>query len=167
MTRDEFQTLAIALVGTAVGWQAKIARRLSIEPRTVRRWIENEDFPGWALEKLTALSGANEVGPWPRDEWIIGDAWSGDGHIRTYITHALEPRFIARVVNVDEDGLPTPNEGHADLLSGTVYAADQDTIFCEVVWIDEVKAGAVTMLMEAAADAIERYDNNVTFAEGR
>lgn len=163
MTRDEFETLAIALAGTAVGWKRKIARLLSVDSRHIRRWIEDGDIPAWAVEKLTALSGANVVGPWPRDEWIIGDAWSGDGHIRTYIVHALEPRFVSRVVNVDDDGLPEPGEGPADLLSGTVYTAGPDTVLCEVTWIDKPPAGAVTQLMEAAADAIDRYDDNVTF----
>ncbi|MGC1723240.1 MAG: hypothetical protein WA746_30035, partial [Isosphaeraceae bacterium] len=54
----------------------------------------------------------------PRDEWIIGDASSG----REYVYHARPPRFLARVVMCNDQGLPDLNEAPADIVSGVVHA---------------------------------------------
>jgi len=92
-----------------------------------------------------------EAPAWPRDEWIIGD---GAGSAREYVYHAAPPRFLARVVMVDDSGAPEPSEKPADVLSGVIYSSD-DFVLCEVVWLDEVPPGEVVKWLEAAADAVE------------
>jgi hypothetical protein len=87
---------------------------------------------------------------------MIGDGVTADGRAREYIYHMVSPRFVARVVAVDDDGLPEPEEEPADILSGIVYAANDETMLCEIEWIDDVDPGAVTHLLEAEADAIDR-----------
>lgn len=156
MDARDFERAAVAALGTTTGWQSRIARRLAVEPRTVRRWIAAGEAPEWVGEKLASLVGARESSdPWPRDEWLIGES-GGAGRRREYIVHLQPPRFVARVVIVDDDGLPLPEEEPADVLSGVVYASG-DSVLCEIAWIDPVpSAGELTQWMEAACNEIER-----------
>lgn len=162
MTADEFTAAAIALLRTTVGWQSKIARRLGIESRTVRRWLHDGAIPLWAEARLKELMGGTAPVPFPRDEWVLGDGVSAAGQHREYIVHTAPPRFVARVVECDPDGEPRPDEVPADVLSGVVYVADAtdaeeigSMVLCEIDWIDEPAAGEITGLLEAASDAIE------------
>jgi hypothetical protein len=160
MTADKFTAAAIALLRTTVGWQSAIARRLNVDSRNVRRWIQDGKTPDWVDGKLAEMMGAAEIRPWPRDEWVLGDGVTADGHRREYIVHLAAPRFVARVVMCDDEGLPMPDEEPANVVSGTVYVADasdfdRQTILCEIEWIDEVSPGQITQLLEAAADAID------------
>lgn len=156
MNRDAFTATAIALLRTAIGWQSAIARRLGVEPRTVRRWLKTGEVPEWVEGKLAELIGAREeAGPWPRDEWMIGDGVTDGRRQREYIVHLAPPRFIARIVAVDEDGEPEPDERPVDVLSGLVYSSDP-YLLCEIAWIDPPpSAGHLTALFEAAADAVD------------
>lgn len=156
MTSDEFQSTAIAILRSAVGWQSAIARRLGVEPRTVRRWLASGEFPPDIDDRLGALIGAGDINPWPRDEWVIGDTLGGDGQRREYIVHLQPPRFVARIVALDDDGEPEADEMPADIVSGTVYQADPETVLCEIDWIDDVPPGERVKWLDAAADAIER-----------
>ena len=156
MNRDQFQATSIAILRSAVGWQSAIARRLGVEPRTVRRWLASDDFPPDIEARLGALIGANDISPWPRDEWLVGDALGGDGQRREYVMHLQAPRFVARVVAIDEGGEPEGGEIPADINSGTVYQADQETVLCEIDWIDDVAPGERMKWLDAAADALER-----------
>lgn len=156
MNRDQFQATAIAILRSAVGWQSAIARRLGVEPRTVRRWIASDDFPPDIEARLGTLIGDGDISPWPRDEWLVGDALGGDGQRREYVMHLRPPRFVARVVAIDEDGDPEADELPADIVSGVVYQADQETVLCEIDWIDDVPPGERVKWLDAAADAIER-----------
>jgi|JI10StandDraft_1071094.scaffolds.fasta_scaffold169539_5 hypothetical protein len=156
MNRDQFQATAIAILRSAVGWQSAIARRLGVEPRTVRRWIASDDFPPDIEARLGTLIGDGDISPWPRDEWLVGDALGGDGQRREYVMHLQPPRFVARVVAIDEDGDPEADELPADIVSGVVYQADQETVLCEIDWIDDVPPGERVKWLDAAADAIER-----------
>ncbi len=158
MTRDEFAAASIAILRSAVGWQSAIARRLGIDSRTVRRWLAAGEIPAWADAKLAELMGGLAAGPWPRDEWIVGDALGRDGRRREYVVHLAPPRFAARIVACGEDGTPLPDEQPADALSGAVYSADPETVLCEIDWIDAPDPGEVAQLLEAAADEIERHD---------
>lgn len=155
MTPERFRATAIAVLRSAVGWQSGIARRLGVEPRTVRRWLASAAVPDWVEGKLGEIVGAGDVSPWPRDEWVLGDAFGGDGRRREYIAHLQPPRFVARVVALDDDGEPMPEEEPADIVSGTIYNTDPETVFCEIAWIDTVSPGEVVQWLEAAADAIE------------
>lgn len=156
MTRDEFTATAIAILRSAVGWQSAIARRLGVEPRTVRRWLASGEFPPDIGGRLGALIGATDITAWPRDEWVIGDTLGGDGNRREYIVHLQPPRFVARIVALDDDGEPEADEMPADLVSGTVYQAGPETVLCEIDWIDDVPPGERVKWLDAAADEIER-----------
>ena len=160
MTAADFQTAAIAILRSAIGWQTAIAQRLGIESRTVRRWLVTGETPAWVDGRIAEMMGGLGPAVWPRDEWIIGDGVTHDGRRREYIMHTAAPRFIARIVAVDEDGLPEDTDLPADIVGGTVYQADPETLLCEIEWIDEVSPGAVTHLLEAAADAIEQQAIN-------
>lgn len=161
MNAIEFEASAISILGTAVGWQSKIARRIPsrdgkhVSIRQVQRWIEADNIPEWAEREILRLMGGTERSPFPRDEWVVGDGVSGDGRRREYIVHLAEPRFVARIVATDEDGQPLAEEYPADVLSGIVYAADDETVFCEIEWWDQPKAGHITLLMESAADVLD------------
>lgn len=161
MNAAEFQTAACAILGTVVGWQSKIARRLPsrdgehVSVRQVQRWIAADRVPEWAEAELMRLMGGTERSPFPRDEWMVGDGVTGDGRRREYIVHLQEPRFVARVVAVDYDGLPEPAEEPADVMTGITYQANEETILCEIEWWDQPKAGQITSLLEAAADALD------------
>lgn len=163
MNTAEFRAASIALLRSAVGWQTAIAARLNVESRTVRRWLKDGQTPPWVDERLAEIMGARDITPWPRDEWVIGDGLTADGRHREYIVHLMAPRFVARIVACDESGVPEPNEGPADIMSGTVYVADPATLLCEIEWIDEVSPGQVTHLLDAAADAIEEMNNRCEF----
>lgn len=164
MNAKEFTAASIAFLGTTIGWRSAIARRLKVGDRTVRRWLEDDKTPDWVDGKLSEMMGATEISPWPRDEWVLGDGVTADGRQREYIVHLAPPRFVARIVECDDTGLPMPDEEPADVLSGVVYVADgsdpdSSTVLCEIEWIDEVPPGQITQLLEAAADAIEEMSN--------
>jgi hypothetical protein len=136
MTPDEFTVTSIALLRSGLGWQSAIAKRLNVDSRVVRRWLKDRHIPEWVEGKLVELTGARDISPWPRDEWLIGDGITGDGHKREYIAHLVPPRFTARIVECDDTG-PCPHEDPADVTSGTVYVINGDdygeTILCEIV----------------------------------
>lgn len=157
MTPNEFRATAIALLRTAVGWQTKIARRLGVEPRTVRRWLHAGRIPDWAEKKLADLIGMSDRTPWPRDEWLIGEATGEDGRRRDYIAHLQPPRFVARIVQTDARGRPEPAEEPADVVSGTVYDCGDGLLICEIAWIDEPAPGEVAQLLDAATDVIDDH----------
>jgi len=163
MTPSEFETTGIAITRSAVGWQSKLATVLGVKSRTVRRWIaegrETGVMPASAQEAITrAMGQADTRSVWPRGEWLIGY----DEHDRLLVQHLQSPRFTARVVMTDGAGNPLPEEGPADVLSGTVYVAvgddpEGETLLCEIAWIDEPSPGEVTQLLEAASDAHDRW----------
>lgn len=157
MTVEQFQATAIALLRSAVGWQTAIAARLGIDARTVRRWLASGAIPEWVDGKFAELTGAADIAPWPRDEWLIGDALERDGRRREYIAHILPPRFVARVVMCDDAGDPAPEERPVDIVSGTVYSAG-DAVLCEIDWIEPVAPGEHVKWLEAAADALDAME---------
>ncbi len=137
--------------------QQEFARRLGLNPRTFRRQLSGEiDVTRRTEAAILSLFGAREdalsPGAFPRDEWILGDGASG----REYLVHARAPRFIARVVETDDDGAAAATEAPADVLSGVVYSGD-GFVLAEIVWIDTPPSSpaALAALMDAAADAVE------------
>lgn len=155
MNAAQFQQTAIAILRSAVGWQTAIAKRLGVESRTVRRWISDDQTPKWADDKLMELTGACLISPWPRDEWVVGDGVTADGTRREYIIHLAPPRFAARIVALDDDGNPDHHETPVDVITGSAYQIDVDTMLCEVDWIDQPRPGEIAALFEAAAAAID------------
>jgi len=154
VTPDQFQATAIALLRSAVGWQSAIARRLGVDRKTVQRWLKGEGSPAWADDRLREMMGGADIAPWPRDEWVVGDALGGDGRRREYVVHVQPPRFVARIVAVDEAGDPLPQEEPCDVVSGAVYSSG-DCLLCEIEWVDAVAPGEVARWLEAAADAVD------------
>ena len=76
---------------------------------------------------------------------------------REYLIHTAAPRFVARVLAMDEiSGEPEPDELPADPLSGVVYASG-DSLICDVEWIDRTPSDSVALarLMDEAADQLE------------
>ena len=90
------------------------------------------------------------------DEWIIGDGIDG---ARRYVLHSRHPRFIACVIEIDPD-TRTAHEPHTDVhAESLVYRADLDLALGDLQWIDPAPAGRdLTRLMEAACDAVERWE---------
>lgn len=167
MNGDELTTASIAIVRTAVGWHSKIARLLNCDSRRISEWIKANQTPPWVDAKIAQLMELKDSTPWPRDEWIVGYGIGGDGKVRRYVIHTAPPRFIARAVETDEEGLPRTEEEPADVLSGTVYVADGslddgDLVLAEIDWIDQPNAGELAHFMESAADALENYDELIT-----
>ena len=153
----------LAALGTAAfghQWQSALARTLSVSDRTVRRWAAGSSpIPDTLEDELAAALGWTKRGrpDWPRDQWIIGDGVETASNTRReYIIHTRKPRFMARVIALDElTGEPQPDEGDTDF-SGVVFQAGPDSQFCEIVWIDPPPAGRkLSALMESAADALE------------
>ena len=156
MTPDEFTASSIALLRSAVNWQTAMARRLGFKDASrVRKWLRGaEPIPPWVEAQFAEWLGATALAPWPRDEWLIGDAFGGDGRRREYIAHLQPPRFVARVVACDGDGLPEAGEEPADILTGTIYSSG-DYVLAEIAWIDEVAPGEIVKWLKAAADAVD------------
>lgn len=87
MDTTEFKDRAFALVGAHEGWRSRIARRLDLNDRTVRRWLANDDVPDWVAAKLPEVS----------DAWIIGDGVAADGVRRNFVLHVGWPAFVGWV----------------------------------------------------------------------
>lgn len=153
MTNAELRALGLAVWGAE--WQSPLARAMGVNKRTVARWAAGDTVvpESVSVEIRRVLGVGDAVQPdWPRDEWIVGD---GAGGKREYIIHTVRPRFVARVVNVDEEGLPVAGEMPADTLTGVCYSA-ADSLICEIVWIDPPPTErALLALMDAAADALD------------
>jgi hypothetical protein len=69
----------------------------------------------------------------PRDAWIVGHGCTDDQ--RTYVIHTNYPRFIARVVEIDQ-GQPEEFEGAADTFHGITFLGD-DICLCEMIFYDD------------------------------
>lgn len=158
MTVDELRAIGLAAFG--VEWQSPLARAIGISPRHMRR-LAAGTVPigdGIAADIRRVLGAEDRADPdWPRDAWIVGDApVEGDtGARREYVVHLKHPRFIARVVAVDDDGLPERREQPADIVTGITYASG-DYVIAEIVWIDPPPGpGKIHRMLEAAADAID------------
>ncbi|MDE0174217.1 MAG: hypothetical protein OYH76_01670 [Defluviicoccus sp.] len=132
MTSSELSAICLSLWGEH--WQAELARFLDVNPRSVRRWASGDvTVPDSIAEELKQQLNINLPRPEivPRDEWIFQIA---EGR-RSYIVHTLTPRFIARLVECDQDDVPLPSEGKVDILSGVTFQAD-GLLLCEISWID-------------------------------
>ena len=102
MTADEFRALGTAPYVGAHDWQTPMAERLGTTPRTVRRWASGIT-PVPASVARILRPGLD--GSLPRDEWIIGtDMPEGCGQGQQYLVHMRYPRFVARVVSVNDQG---------------------------------------------------------------
>jgi len=153
LTAAELRALGLAAWGHE--WQSPLARAVGVTPRTVRRWASGDTpIPERAEADIRRALGAEDApgGLWPRDEWIV----QREDGARMYVAHTLAPRFIARAVEVDDDGRPLASEIPANVLDGVTYASG-DLVLCEIAWIDAPPGPKeLTSLMEGAADALEK-----------
>ena len=152
MTSAELAAMCLAIWGHK--WQNALARALKINDRTVRRWASGDvPIPESVERDIRRILGADDPieKHWPRDEWIM----QREEGRRVYVVHTLAPRFIARAVECDEDGVPLLEEGEADVLTGVVYASG-DFMLCEIAWIDAPPGtNEIRLIMDQAADALE------------
>jgi len=160
-TGQDFTSFAVALLGTAYGWQSAIARQLNVDSRTVRRWVKYGP-PDKIRDELLKMAGVEDDSglAFPRDEWVLGDGIETQSNTRReYITHTRTPRFIARIVDIDElTNLPQPDEDPVDTTTGIVYRIRPSQIMCEFLWIDRPPISVeLTNILEAAADAVGDY----------
>ena len=89
--------------------------------------------PGWEVE--TSIK--------PPDEWMVGEAIDGR---RQWIVHTREPRFIAEIID-DDDELNPPFE----------YQMSSSQWLCNFLWLDEPPED-LTILCAEAEGVIETYD---------
>ena len=86
-----------------------------------------------------------------------GDACAGDTVLFSETVFAGTPRFIARLVECDNTGLPLASEGDVDALTGFT-CADQDLLFCEIAWIDPAPPqNDLASLLEQAIEAFHDF----------
>ena len=81
------------------------------------------------------------------DEWMIGESTDGQ---RQWIVHTKEPRFIAEIVDDDEDMFNPPFE----------YQMRNNQWLCNFVWYDYPPDDLTIICMEAQ-ESIEIYDSNL------
>ena len=142
MTREEFISNGVAWHGSAVGWQAALARALEVEPRTIRRAVADGPSDRLARALLRLLGdGAPVLVP---AEWICGDGSDG----REYLVHVMSPRFLCLVLTEGEyDAFEQQSDG--DYQTGGAW-------LCGFHWLDR-RPDDLAHWMERAADALERF----------
>jgi len=158
MTPSQFHLNSLAILGTSLGWQTKIARLLNVNQSTVRKWLKSGEIPQWVEEKFAAITAKSDPSLWPRDEWLIGTAFNVQEQAREYIVHLQYPRFVARIVAVSDGDRPIDDEQLVNLQSGVVYGVNQETLLCEINFIDHLDTAAARQWLEAAVNEIERVD---------
>ncbi len=142
MTREEFVATGTAWHGSAIGWQAALARALDVERRTIGRAVK--DGPSDKLARaLLGLLGDSAPVRVPA-EWICGDGNDG----REYLVHTLSPRFLCLVLT-DSEYDAFDHQSPADFHAGGIW-------LCGFHWIDR-RPDDVVFWMENAADAVDRF----------
>lgn len=162
MNRLQFTSAAIAVLGTANGWQTAIAEKLGVADRTVRRWIAGEkEIPAWVDERMKGLIQFGANVHVARDEWIIGeDVAEG----RRYILHTRFPRFLARIVYINAAG-EVDLEDYPVATGGTVFRAavyddGSKEEFREIIFYDSCETDDIAYWLDKAADLFEEWLEN-------
>ena len=84
-------------------------------------------------------------------KWLVADSVNCKDE---FIVHMEQPRFVARIVEINDDGTPASYENPADVTSGITYAlGDGWTVFCEIHWFDHPPAEGTPVLLELFNDA--------------
>ena len=145
MTPSQLRALGLGLYGP--DWKSPLARAVGVTARQMRRYAAEETaVPDWLDAKLSDLIGALPR-PIPiRDRWIVGEGDEG----RVYVLHTQDPRFLARVVEID--GAVAESESAADRIGGDAYDHGDGLMLCEIQWFDGRPTDEVarTLLGEAA-----------------
>jgi len=143
MTRDEFIQNSIALIGTSIGWQSEIARRLGISDRHVRRVVSGQSpvTDGLAKDLLNLLGeGAPQI---IHAKWILGDG----SDAREYLIHTHHPRFQCLVVSENQTNYDLSND------AGVQYGSDGYTL-AGFLWLDRMPDN-ITALLESACNFVD------------
>ena len=151
MTPSAFRAACAALYQGRGDWQAALAHHLSVDKRSVRRWCSEtgDGPPDWVIDKLGIVRDPAV----PRDEWILALRSSEDG--RDYVIHTRAPRFVGRLVDVDGDGLPEPDELPADVTGGITMDVGEGIVLCEIAWGDPPPTDAdIVALLGQVRDVI-------------
>lgn len=154
MTLTELKALVLAS-GLS---HSEFARRIGMTPRNFFRILSGKQAIGPRLAgDILRLFGAADRADreWPRDEWIVGEG--PPPARREYVIHTAAPRFVARVVAIDElTDRPEPDE-EPMAPGGVEYQAGPDSLICEIDWIDPAPAepNALARLMDRAADQLD------------
>jgi hypothetical protein len=143
MTREEFIHNSVALVGTSVGWQAKIARQLNVSDRYIRLIVAGDRPVNDGIAKdLLDLMG--ESAPQLiHAKWVLGDGSDG----REYLIHTHHPRFQCLVIPDNE------SDYNLSADAGVQYGPDGYTL-AGFIWLDH-KPDNITQLMESVCDFID------------
>lgn len=143
MTREEFISNSVAITGSALGWQGEIARRLGVDPNTIRKAAKHgpSDNLSRALLGLIGEPVAAAV----QARWICGDGDDG----REYLIHNRYPRFSCLVIAEGDDyDLDADESG--------VFQVNPGTWLANFHWIDK-RSDGLALLVEQAADALEQF----------
>ena len=142
MTSEEFIQNSIALIGTTIGWQSAIARRLGVNNRTIRKIVKGDLKISDGLAKdLLDLLGENA----PQiihAEWILGQ---GDDN-REYLIHTRHPRFQCLVLDLNDP------EYEFDHDAGVQYTFN-NSVLCGFLWHDR-KPDNIAEVLEPACEFI-------------
>ncbi|WP_310620460.1 hypothetical protein [Flexibacterium corallicola] len=158
MTPDEFKSISFAVLGTTLGWEAKIAAQLGKDPKVIRGWLTKEiSIPDDIAAKLEELKGKADPHSSPDYEWLVGESVNSNWTRREYIYHMQTPRFTARILTYDFEGKPRFTEKP----KGKVYPVNKVVALCDVNWIDEPESDEAEGLISAAVhyiDLVQAFD---------
>lgn len=160
-TPDTFRALGLALFG--LDWQRRMAAALDVAEDDIRAW-DRGDIPmpdDTSMKRGRCFGLGDDVDArWRRDTWVIGEGERRNGRRGEYVLRTRQPRFIARAVEVDDEGRPVPAEGEVDMVTGVRFQAGPDTVLTEIQWIDRAPGiQDLVRLCEEAAEALADIDN--------
>lgn len=135
----------------------RFCEKIGISNSAFQRILDGRDPITSQLRiRLLNLFGPSPAPSHPtRDEWIQGEG--PPPRRREYIVHTHFPRFVARVVALDEiTDEPKPEEQPADITTGVVYTYGPSHV-CEIDWIDPSPKDPAQMLrlLEAIAEQLD------------
>ena len=140
----------------------QIAKLLEAGEPQVKQWMSGvEPLTAGVLNRLRKpLSGAGVPdGALCRDEWLSAFGPElANGKERWYLVHAWKPRFICRIVEVDpEAGVTADWEHPVNDIEVLTYGVDEETLFCEFQWLDDVPTGQeIRDLLARGVDALDK-----------
>jgi hypothetical protein len=136
MKNSEFKELSIMILGSPINWISRISNLLKINPRTIRRIMNNEiAVPQGVAADLKKIIIQNKNFP-EKGEWLIGT----DDQNQSHIYHIKEPRFLVRVFVLNED----KNANPVTFDAGCFYLS-------ELELIDKQATGEIHQWLERAA----------------
>jgi hypothetical protein len=143
--------IGMALAGPGMDWKVKVSEFIGVKPDVIEGWILADEVEQWAADMLSAhyavSLGAYDYVP---EKWLYANSPDEDDRMRYWISHQHEPRFSARVVRCDDEGVPLSSEAAADIERGLNYRGYDDTLLCEIRWEDPVDAADQAAVLKAA-----------------